>query len=76
MTLSTLRSGALLLVAGGAFVASAVFGSASALADNPNTVACQPGQVVIDGQCASAPTQNGSNTAPPTDHSSDSSHGH
>jgi hypothetical protein len=40
----------LLAAVGAGFAVSALIGAPTAVAD-PNTIACQPGQVVIDGQC-------------------------
>jgi hypothetical protein len=36
------------------FAAAAIVGAPTALADD-NTIACEPGQIVIDGNCAAAP---------------------
>ena len=59
------RITALLATAGAAFAVSATIGAATALAD-PDTIACQPGQVVIDGQC-SVPDANANNVPAPND---------
>ena len=63
MSSSALRSSVMLAAVGAAVAASAAFGAPTAFADQ--TIDCQPGQIVIDGQCVAPP--------PPTatDHSSD-----
>jgi hypothetical protein len=53
----------LLAAAGGGFAVSAMIGAPTAVAE-PNTTDCQPGQVVIDGQC-SVPNNANNVPAPP-----------
>ena len=43
-----------LAAVGAGFAAAAIVGAPAALADD-NTIACEPGQIVIDGNCAAAP---------------------
>ena len=71
---------ALLVLAGAAVAVSAAIGAPSAAAD-PNTITCEPGQIVIDNQCAAPPDQNAGGTDAGTgagmgDHGGDSGHGH
>jgi hypothetical protein len=54
-----------LLVAVGAFAVSAMIAAPTAVAD-PNTTDCQPGQVVINGQC-NVPDNNANLPAPQHD---------
>ena len=44
----------LLAAVGAGFAAAAIVGAPAAVAD-PDTIACEPGQIVIDGNCAAAP---------------------
>jgi hypothetical protein len=44
----------LLAAVGAGFAAAAIVGAPAAVADD-NTIACEPGQIVIDGNCAAAP---------------------
>jgi hypothetical protein len=54
----------LLAAVGAGFAVSAMIGAPAAVAQ-PGTIACEPGQVVIDGQC-SVPDSNANNVpAPP-----------
>jgi hypothetical protein len=46
--------GSLLAAVGAGFAAAAIVGAPAAVADD-NTIACEPGQIVIDGNCAAAP---------------------
>ncbi len=71
MRLSVLRSGARVVVVGAVVTASALLGASSALADQ--TTDCQPGQVVIDGQCSVPAPQTGSQ---PSDNHSSNDNGH
>ena len=65
-----MRSRAVLAALGAAVAVSAALGAApAAVADPGNTTACQPGQIVIDGQCTAAPPSQS-----PSDHSSDNGH--
>lgn len=57
------RITALVVTAGAAFAVSATVGAATALAD-PGTIACEGGQIVIDGQC-SVPDINSNNVPAP-----------
>ena len=43
-----------LAAVGAGFAAAAIVGAPAAVADD-NTIACEPGQIVIDGNCAAAP---------------------
>jgi len=54
---------ALLVAVGASFAVSATTGAPGAVAD-PGTIACQQGQVVIDGQCA-VPDTNANNLPAP-----------
>lgn len=57
-------------------VSGASLGIADAAAD-PNSVVCQPGQVIIDGQCSvPPPPSDGQSTANSSAHDSDTGHGH
>jgi hypothetical protein len=53
------RTASFLAAAGAAFAVSAMIGAPTAGAD-PGTIDCQPGQIVIAGQCSlpAAPTNN------------------
>ncbi|TGD87002.1 hypothetical protein BayCH28_15060 [Mycolicibacterium sp. CH28] len=73
MSSSALRSSFALAVFGGALAASIAFGAPSAFADPGNTTSCQPGQVVIDGQCSVPAPQTDS---PPPDNHSSGDNGH
>ena len=42
-----------LAAVGAGFAAAAIVGAPAAVADD-NTIACEPGQIVIDGNCAAA----------------------
>jgi hypothetical protein len=55
----------LLAAVGAAFALSVIIGAPNAVADPQNTV-CQPGQVVIDGQC-NVPDTNANNIPAPQD---------
>lgn len=48
---------------GAGLAAAAIVGAPAAFADD-NTIACEPGQIVIDGNCAAAPVDE---TAPAVD---------
>lgn len=74
MSSSALRSKAVLAAIGAAMAASAAFAAAPSAVADPNTTACQPGQIVIDGQCVAQPPQTGSAQTPPSNHSSDNGH--
>jgi hypothetical protein len=43
-----------LAAVGAGFAAAAIVSAPAAVADD-NTIACEPGQIVIDGNCAAAP---------------------
>lgn len=65
MRATTSRTTSLSAALGAAFAVCGMIAAPIAGAD-PNTIACQPGQVVIDGQC-NVPQTN-ANNAPPMDH--------
>jgi len=55
---------ALLAAVGAGFTVSAMIGAPTAVAE-PNTIDCQPGQVVIDGQCTVSQNNATNVPAPP-----------
>ena len=73
MNVPAARSASFLLAAA-ALAASAAIGAPSALAD-PNTITCEPGQIVIDNQCSAPPNQTAAGSdSNGGDHSGDSGH--